>query len=207
MAIDDLSVARHPVPPTVLAGNFFPNPTFEDGAALDDPILALPAGGWQRGGSSTAIDQMTTNNWVSPTHTLALVDNDAANYGEWYLFTDISTLVTDGAAVDIQWYQMFSTTNGGMRLSFAFLDKDNNTLFSQDFGVTGDSPGWNGSVAASTFDKQTQRLTVPPGTTQLRVNLPLEAPPVSSASCGSTTCRPARRPYLLRSNNRPAALT
>jgi len=170
MAIDDLSVARHPVPPSVLAGNFFPNPTFEDGAALDDPVLALPAGGWQRGGSSTAIDQMTTNNWVSPTHSLALVDNDAANYGEWYLFTDISTLVTDGAAVDIQWYQMFSTTNGGMRLSFAFLDSGNNTLFSQDFGVTGDSPGWNGSVAASTFDKQTQRLTVPPGTTQLRVN-------------------------------------
>ena len=38
------------------------------------------------------------------------------------------------------------------------LDSGNNTLFSQDFNVSGNSSGWNGSVAASTFERQFQRL-------------------------------------------------
>ena len=56
LIIDDLSAAVHfvpPLPPTVLAGNFFPNPTFEEGVQLDNPTLGIPAGGWNRGGSNT----------------------------------------------------------------------------------------------------------------------------------------------------------
>jgi hypothetical protein len=171
--IDDLSVARHlvpPLPPTVLAGNFFPNPTFELGVQLDNPTLGLPAGGWQRGGSDASIDQVTTNNSVSPTHSLSLLDNNSGGYGEWYMFLNLAGLVTNLDAVDIQWFQLYSITNGSMRLSFAFLDSGNNTLFSTDFNVTGQSSGWNGSVAASTFERQFQRLEVPTGTAQLRVN-------------------------------------
>ena len=37
--------------------------------------------------------------------------------------------------------------------------------------MSGDSPGWLGSVAASTFDRQNQSLVVPDGTVKLRVNL------------------------------------
>jgi hypothetical protein len=170
MVIDDLSAAVHVVPATVLTGNFFPNPTFEDGVQLDNPTLGSPLGGWQRGGSASSIDQVTTNNAVSPTHSLTLVDNDEANYGEWYLFLNLTNFVSDGDALDLQWYQLYSTTNGSMRLSFAFIDAGGATLANQDFTVADQSPGWNGSVATSTFDRQAQQLIVPAGTTQLRVN-------------------------------------
>ncbi len=170
--IDDLSVALVAWPATVLSYNFFPNPTFESGVALDNPTVGLPAGGWQRGGSSAAIDQVLTNNYVSATHSLALVDNDAGNYGEWYMFLNTVGLVGDNDAVDVQWYQMYSVTNGSMRLSFAFLDSGNNTLWSQDFttGTSTNSPGWTGNVATSPFQQISQRFAVPVGTTQLRVN-------------------------------------
>ncbi len=182
MVIDDLSAAVQFVPPlpsTVLAGNFFPNPTFEEGVQLDNPTLGIPAGGWQRGGSSSVIDQVTTNNWTSATHSLELLDNDTANYGEWYLFFNLSGLVSDNDAVDIQWFQLYSVTNGQMRLSFAFLDTnsdtlfgiDNNTLINNASLTGGTNAGWQGSVGPpSTFDQEFIRLAVPVGTTQLRVN-------------------------------------
>jgi hypothetical protein len=168
MVIDDLSVSLHP--PTVLAGNFFPNPTFENGDQLDNPTAATPAGIWHRGGSDGSIDQVTTANSVSRTHSLSLLDNDPANYGEWYGFLDLTGIVTNGEVLDFQWYQLYSVDSGNMRLSFAFLDAGNNTLTSHDFNVSGQSSGWNGSVASSTFERQLQRLAVPTGTTQLRVN-------------------------------------
>ncbi len=175
LVIDDLSVAVHLLPATVLTGNFFPDPTFEEGIQLDNPTLGIPSGGWSHGGSSPSIDQITTNNSVSPTHSLELVDNDPNNYGEWYLSpaVNLSGLVSDNDAVDIQWFQIYSVTNGSMRLSFAFLDSGGNTLpgGSKDFNTSGStSSGWNGTVAASLFDKQFQRLLVPVGATQLRVN-------------------------------------
>jgi hypothetical protein len=170
--IDDLSVARVAYPATVLSYDFFPNPTFESGVQLDNPTVALPAGGWQRGGSSASIDQVLTNNSVSPSHALALVDNDSGNYGEWYMFLNTVGLIGDNDAVDVQWYQMYSVTNGNMRLSFAFLDSGNNTLWSQDFNTvtSTNSPGWTGNVSTSPFQKMNQRFAVPVGTTQLRVN-------------------------------------
>jgi hypothetical protein len=171
-AIDDLSVARVAYPATVLSYDFFPNPTFESGVALDNPTVGLPAGGWQRGGSSAAIDQVVANNSTSPTHSLALVDNDAGNYGEWYMFFNTVGLIGDNDAVDVQWYQLYNVTNGSMRLSFAFLDGGGNTLWSQDFNTidSTNSPGWTGSVATSPFQQMSQRFVVPVGTTQLRVN-------------------------------------
>ena len=175
MLIDDLSAAVHvipPVPATVLAGNFFPNPTFEAGVQLDNPTIGIPAGGWNRGGSSS-IDLMSTGNATSPTHSLELLDNDPNNYGEWYMFFNLSGLVSDNDSVDLQWFQLYSVTNGNMRLSFAFLDGSGATLNGIDYNTSanGTNVGWQGSVAASTFEKQTQRLVAPVGTKQLRVNL------------------------------------
>ena len=171
LVVDDLFVAVHLNSPTILSGNFYPNSTFENGAQLDNPTLGVPAGGWQRGGSSSGIDQMSTNGSVSTSHSLALVDSDAGNYGEWYMVINLAGLIADNDAVDIQWFQAYSTTNGAMRLSFAFLDAGNNTLFGVDNNVSGSSPGWVGSTPASPFQKQTARYLAPVGTTQLRVNL------------------------------------
>jgi hypothetical protein len=168
MVIDDLSVTLHP--PTVLAGNLFPNPTFENGDNLDNPTAGLPAGIWSRGGSDGSIDQVTTDNSVSPTHSLSLLDNNENGYGEWYGYLPLSGVVP-GDVLSFQWFQLYSTTNGGMRLTFAFTDAGNNELESHNFNVSGDSAGWRGSVAGSSFERQNQRLLVPAGTVKLRVNL------------------------------------
>jgi len=168
MVIDDLTVAVHPT--TVQAGNLFPNPTFEEGDQLDNPTGAAPAGIWQRGGSDGSIDQVSTGNSVSPTHSLSLLDNNESGYGEWYGFLTL-TGVVPGDVLDLQWFQLYSVTNGGMRLTFAFTDAGNGQLESHDYNVFGESPGWLGSVTTSPFERQNQRLLVPAGTVKLRVNL------------------------------------
>ena len=171
--IDDLSVAVHPLPPTVLSGNFFPDPTFEAGILLDNSSLGIPSGGWSRGGSSPSIDLVTTNNSVSSTHALELLDNDANNYGEWYLSSPVQLagLASANDVLDIQWFQLYSVTNGSMRLSFAFLSSTGTQLANTDFNTSsGHSSGWAGTVATSSFERQFHRLIVPAGAKQLRAN-------------------------------------
>ena len=169
MVIDDLTVAVHS--PTVLVGNFFLNPTFEDGEQLGNPTGALPAGIWQRGGGDASIDQVSTVNSVSPSHSLSLVDNNENGYGEWYGFLTLPS-VAAGDVLDVQWFQLYSVRNGAMRLSFRFTDAANTELGSpNDFNTLGDSPGWLGSVVGSPFERQYKRLLVPAGAVKLRVNL------------------------------------
>jgi hypothetical protein len=183
MVIDDLSVALNSaaatVPPTILEGNFFPNPTFEVGSLLDNPAAASPAG-WTRGGSDTTIDQVTTSNSVSPTHSLSLVDNsgpfpDSGTYGEWYQYLTLSG-VSANDVFDIQFFRIYNTTNtddftsGSMRLTFGFRDAGGISFGPEyNFEVGGQSPGWLGSVAASPFERVTGRFLVPAGTAQLSV--------------------------------------
>src|SRR6266446_1334357 len=173
MVIDDLSVAVIPVsavvPPTILAGNFFPNPTFEVGVNMDNPSTAAPAGNWIRGGDDPAVNLVITNNSVSPTHSLALVDN-SGGYGEWYNFVPLSGVATTDDVLDVQFFRIYSTTNGNMRLSFSFLESHGFDLMKTDFEVGGQSPGWTGSISNSPFERVSGRLLVPAGTVQLRVN-------------------------------------
>ncbi len=181
LLIENLSAAVQyvpPIPATVLAGNFFPNPTFEEGVDLDNPTLGAPAGGWQRGGSSPEMDQMSTNNWTSPTQSLAMVDTDTNNYAQWYMSFDLPGSVTNGDAVDIQWFWIYNVTNGAMRMTFTFLDThgnnvgqhDFNTALNNDSGTGGTNAGWQGSVGPpTTFDEEFQRLVVPSGATQIQV--------------------------------------
>ncbi len=168
MVIDDLTVAVHPT--TVLTGNFFPNPTFEEGDQLENPTGGTPAGIWARGGGDGSIDQISTANSLSSSHSLALVDNNENGYGEWYGFLVLPGVVA-GDSIDIQWYQLYSVTNGNMRLTFAFTDGNNAQLEAHDFNVSGQSPGWLDTVEASPFEKQNQTLVVPEGGVKLRVNL------------------------------------
>jgi hypothetical protein len=181
LLIENLSAAVQVVPPipsTVLAGNFFPNPTFEEGADLNDPTLADPAGGWQRGGSSPTIDQVTTNNWTSFDHSLALIDNDTNNYGQWYMSFSIAGLATNQDVVDIQWFWLYNVTNGPMRMTFTFYDSGGTNVGSTDFltaqtnetGTGGSSTNWLGTEGPpSTFDQEFHRLLVPTDATVLWV--------------------------------------
>src|SRR6266404_6319766 len=177
LIIDDLTVALHP--PTILRGNFFTNPTFENGDQLDNPTAASPAGIWNRGGSDGSIDQVSTLNSVSATHSLSLVDNNASGYGEWYGYLTLSGVGTDDV-LDVQWFQVYDTAGGSMRLSFAFTDAGNIQLSSIDFNAGGQSPDWQGTIAASPFEKRSARLQVPAGTAKLRVNF-------ASGGAGSVT--------------------
>ncbi len=171
MAIDDLTVALNSaaaaIPPTVLAGNFFPNPTFEVGSLLDDPAGASPAG-WTRGGNDTTIDQVTTSNSVSPTHALSLVDN-SFSYGEWYQYLTLTGVGTDDV-LDVQWFRLYNTVNGNMRLTFGFRTAGGLSFGPEyNFESGGQSPGWQGSVANSPFERVSSRFIVPAGTGQLSV--------------------------------------
>ena len=170
MVIDNLSVALNSavpvIPPTVLPGNFFPNPTFEVGSLLDDPAAASPAS-WTRGGSDATSDQVTTSNSVSPTHSLSLVDNSVGTYGEWYQYLTLDGVATDDV-LDVQFFRIYSTTNGNMRLTFGFRDAGGVSFGPEyNFEIGGQSPGWLGSVAASPFERVSGRFVVPAGTAQL----------------------------------------
>ena len=181
MVIDDLSVAVDPTavvwPPTILVGNFNQNPTFELGVNLNNPALAAPGGGWIRGGNAPINNVVITNNSVSPTHSLALID-DNFGYGEWYKYIVLSGVgVGVGDVLDAQLFRIYSVTNGAMRFTMRFLDSFGfdledglNQFLAGDELVGGQSPGWTGSIATSPFERVTGRLLVPTDAKTLRFN-------------------------------------
>jgi len=181
MVIDDLSVAVDPTavawPSTILAGNFNANPTFELGVNLDNPALAAPGGGWIRGGNFPPNNVVITNNSVSPTHSLAQID-DSFGYGEWYKYIVLSGVgVGVGDVLDEQLFRIYSVTNGAMRFTMRFLDSSGfdleeglNQFFAGDEVLGGDSPGWTGSIATSPFERVTGRVLVPTNAVTLRFN-------------------------------------
>src|SRR5512133_1711369 len=67
-----------------LGNNFWVNSGFESGSNLDQTDGTVA--NWNRGGGDPTICQVITNNSVSPTHALAVVDTNASDsgYGEWY---------------------------------------------------------------------------------------------------------------------------
>ena len=181
MVIDDLSVAVDPtvvvLPPTILPGNFLPNPTFELGVNMNNPALAAPGGGWIRGGNAPVNNVVITNNSVSPTHSLAQID-DNFGYGEWYKYIVLSGVgVGVGDVLDAQLFRIYSVTNGAMRFTMRFLDSFGfdledglNQFLAGDELVGGQSPGWTGSIATSPFERVTGRLLVPTDAKTLRFN-------------------------------------
>jgi hypothetical protein len=99
MIIDDLSVARAPVP-NLLFGNFWVNPAFELGSNLNQTDGTVS--NWNRGGNTPTICQVITNNSVSPTHSLALIDanTSGSGYGEWYSDVSLSGNANPGDSLD-----------------------------------------------------------------------------------------------------------
>src|SRR5882672_9124929 len=68
----------------LLTNNFWVNPFFEIGSNLDQTDGTVS--NWNRGGGDPTICQVITNNFVSSTHALAVVDanSGSSGYGEWY---------------------------------------------------------------------------------------------------------------------------
>ncbi len=169
MVIDDFSVAKPLPPPLILARNFWPNPTFEDGAQLDNPTAGAPTG-WNRGGSDSRGDVVLHDKAPSPTHALAVVDTNPSGYSEWYASTSLEGIAAGGDSLDVQWQQVYDTT-GQMRLTLRFFDAAGADLGHNDFTVNGQSPDWTGDLATSPFEKKNERVAVPDGAVRIQFGL------------------------------------
>ncbi|MBL9166146.1 MAG: hypothetical protein JNN07_00225 [Verrucomicrobiales bacterium] len=168
MLIDDVSVTK-PRQPILLPGNFWVNPTFESGQDLDQST-GTPSG-WNRGGSDPLINQVSAENSQSPSHALAVVDADAANYGEWYADVGLGGRANPGDSLQVQWFQVHDISGGEMRVSILFFDAADGVVGQNHFPVTGQSDGWSGSIGASPLVKRSARVTVPDAAAKLRVSL------------------------------------
>jgi PEP-CTERM motif len=146
------------------AGNFWINPTFES-------LTAGVPDNWNLGGSDVTIDQVSTANWVSPTHSLAVIDNSTTGYGEWYSDVSLTGVASPGDTIAFQWSEIYNIDPlNEMRVDVRFLDMfgsggDNN------FVVSGNSPGWVSTLGDSTFDVRNQTLVVPAGAVTMRIQL------------------------------------
>ena len=134
-----LLVAAHITRGEVPAGNVWPNPTFESGDALDSSS-GTPVG-WNRGGNNAALCEVSVANAVSPTHSLLVNDTDTEGYAEWYSDLDLAGVAGSGDQVDIQWYQIYSTSGGEMRVTVLFFTSADTVAGTFHFVVNGDSPG------------------------------------------------------------------
>src|SRR5258705_13023328 len=105
--ITALLIVTSPARADLLPNNFWVNSTFESGTNLDQ-TNGTPAN-WTRGGGDTNICQVTTNNSVSPSHSLAVIDNNAntvTGWGEWRSDVSLIGNATNGQALNIQWFEI-----------------------------------------------------------------------------------------------------
>ena len=154
-----------------LPNNFWPNSTFESGTNLDAADGSGTPTGWVRNGSDPTICQVTTNNYVSPTHAIMVNDQDTGNYGEWDCNISLAGLANPGDTINVQYSEMWSVQDGEMRVAVVFYDAGNNAISADQFVVTGNSPGWVSTIADSTFTETNQSLVVPIGAVQLQVGV------------------------------------
>jgi PEP-CTERM motif len=148
----------------LLPGNFWVNSTFES-------LTAGVPNNWNLGGSDGTIDQVSTANSVSPTHSLAVIDNSITGYGEWYSDVSLSGNANPGDTVAIQWSEIYNIDPGNeMRVDVRFLDMFGNGG-DNNFVVSGNSPGWVSTLGNSTFDVRNQQLVVPAGAVTMRIQL------------------------------------
>lgn len=141
----------------VPAGNFWPNPTFEAGTGTS------PTGTpdfWNRGGADGTILHWSTANSVSPDFSLGVIKPVAGAYGEWYEDFAIAGFANVGDTLALHWHEMFSISGGEMRLTVRLLDGGGGGPNSGDhhFVVTGNSAGWNTTLADSTFSVRDELL-------------------------------------------------
>ena len=148
----------------IVPGNFWINQTFES-------LTAGVPDNWNLGGSDGTIDQVTTLNSVSPTHSLAVIDNSTTGYGEWYSDVSLTGVASPGDTIGFQWSEIYNIgTNNEMRVDVRFLDAFGNGG-DNNFVVSGNSSGWVSTLANSTFDVRNQTLVVPAGAVTMRIQL------------------------------------
>src|SRR6266568_1941845 len=155
-----------------LSNNFWVNSTFELGSDLDETGGSVS--NWNRGGGDSTICQVITNNSVSSSHALAVIDANSGpdGYGEWYSDVLLSGHANGGDTLDIQWYEMYNLDGTEMRLTVLFFNASDSVVGQTHFVTSGNtSPGWGSTIADSTFTKRNQSLAVPLGAVKMRCSL------------------------------------
>src|SRR5450759_1880318 len=147
--ITALLIVPSPVRADLLPNNFWTNSTFESGINLNQ-TTGTPSN-WIRDGGDTTICQVITDNSVSPSHSLAVIDNntDPINgYGEWRSDVSLSGNATNGDVLNIQWFEMYNLSAPEMRLTVQFFDAALNVVGATDFAPSGtNSAGWVSTIA------------------------------------------------------------
>src|SRR6266446_9015030 len=168
--ITALLAVSSPARADLLTNNFWVNSTFESGSNLNQ-TNGTPSN-WVRGGDDTNIDEVITNNSVSSSHSLALIDTDGL-YGEWDSVVTLSGHATNGDTLNIQWYEMYNLSGSEMRLTVDFLDITGTNVVAEIHFVTSgtSSPGWANTIADSAFTKRNGTATVPAGAVTMRCSL------------------------------------
>ena len=173
LAAATLLLTTHPARGDYLPKNFWVNSNFESGINLDQ-TTGTPAN-WNRGGGNTNICQVITNNSVSPTHSLAVIDNDttANGYGDWYSDVPLGLNASEGDTLNIQWYEMYNLSGPEMRVTVTFFNGVGAQVGGSTHFVTSGStsPGWVSTIDDSTFTLRNGSVLVPSGAVTMRCEL------------------------------------
>ena len=172
LGLATLLLTANPARADYLPKNFWVNPGFEIGINLDETSGTVS--NWNRGGGNPAICQVITNNAVSPTHALAVIDDDTtgSGYGEWYSDVALGGNASGGDTLNIQWYEMYNLSGPEMRLTVLFFNAADSVVGETHFVTSGtSSPGWVSTIADSTFTKRNGSLAVPLGAVKMRCSL------------------------------------
>src|SRR5882762_3399831 len=162
-------IVTSPARADLLPNNFWANSTFESGTNLNQ-TTGTPSN-WTRDGTDTAICRVITDNSVSSSHSLAVIDASGF-YGEWR--SDVSLLgnANNGDVLNIQWYEMYNLSAPEMRLTVQFFNAATNIVGETHLTTSGTtSAGWMGTIASSTFTKRNAALAVPAGAVTMRCAL------------------------------------
>ena len=143
----------------ILEGNFFPNPEFEQGTALDQPARGVFEG-WMRGGSDLSASLVSTEKTVSASHALALEDDTGNGWGEWSIEVDLRPHLVPGVIFEARWHEIFNTS-GAMGIRFTYRNENGVIVLVERAPISGQSAGWHGSVTASTFAARKMVLAIP----------------------------------------------
>jgi hypothetical protein len=106
------------------------------------------------------------------------VDNNATGYGEWYANLDLTGRASAGEVLNLQWFELYNVSaDGEMRLSLLFWDPANTLLQQTHYVARGQSAGWAGDIACSSFGRRNEQVTVPNGATRLQLSVVSGGPP------------------------------
>lgn len=148
--IDDISLSAIP---TNAPANLWPNSTLE----LDSNADGIPDF-WYRGGSNPTFDIWETNTAVSGSHSLAVTDASAVDYGEWY--SDFFPVVPGDRFI---WaFQRQYDGGTGMRANAKYWTITNTYISEMNFPVSGSQLSWESVVS---------ELLVPPGAAKLQITI------------------------------------